>query len=146
MKAFSTIRPDDAEVLRNSKWIRYDCSSLVRGDIVRIEEGDFVPGDCTVLNVSSEEELLVDLKSITGEERLKTVESNSSNSNEQQQQQQQKVMTTLYYGGQVVQGSALVVITAIGPNTLLAKLIREKRFPPTEPILEAEDDNNLSIV
>lgn len=132
MKAFSAIRPDDAEVLRNSKWVRYDCSSLVKGDVVRIEEGDFVPGDCVVLNVSSEEELLVDLRSITGEENLRSISSDK--------------MTTLYFGGMVVQGSATAVITAIGPNTLLANLIREKRFPPKEPVLEAQDEHNLSIV
>jgi magnesium-transporting ATPase (P-type) len=45
----------------------------------------------------------------------------------------------LYMGGKVVQGSGTAVITAIGPNTLLAKLIREKRFPPKESVLEAED-------
>ena len=52
-------------------------------------------------------------------------------------------MASLYYGGKVVQGSAIAVITAIGQNTLLAQLIGEKRFPPKDPILEAQDDTQL---
>jgi hypothetical protein len=31
----------------------------------------------------------------------------------------------------------MAVITVIGFNTLLAKLIREKQLPPKEPVLEA---------
>lgn len=134
MKAFATIKPDDAEILRNGKWVRYDASSLVKGDIIRLEEGDFVPGDCAILQVSGEEDLLVDLRCVTGEERLKTVASGSDS------------LSPLFYGGKVVQGSALAVITAIGPNTLLAKLIGEKRFPPTGPVLEAQDQTSINSI
>jgi hypothetical protein len=135
MKAFSQIKPEDAEVLRNGKWIRYDAASLVVGDVIRLEEGDVVPADCVVVMRSStssdeeEEEVLVDLRNITGEEQLKSITSGAtSNINR----------TKLYLGGKVVQGGGITaVITSIGPNTLLAKLIREKRFPPKEPVLEA---------
>jgi magnesium-transporting ATPase (P-type) len=135
MKSFAAIRPEDAEVKRNGKWVRYDASSLVKGDIIRMEEGDFVPGDCVVLQVQSEEEVLVDSRSITGEERLKSVAGNTAGK-----------MVRLYYGGKVVQGSAMAVITAIGPNTLLSKLIREKRFPPKEPVLEAQDQTKIASI
>ena len=134
MKAFALLKPEDAEIKRNGKWVRYDASSLVKGDVIRLEEGDSVPGDCVTMQVSGSEDLLVDLRGITGEERLKTVASGSDS------------MTSLYYGGKVVQGSAIAVITAIGPNTLLAQLIREKRFPPKEPILEAQDETRLNSI
>ena len=49
MKLFATIQPDDAEILRNGQWIRYDATSLVTGDIIRLEEGDLIPADCIVL-------------------------------------------------------------------------------------------------
>jgi magnesium-transporting ATPase (P-type) len=135
MKAFAVIKPDDAEVLRNSKWIRYDAASLVTGDVIRLEEGDIVPADCVVLELI-EEELLVDLRMISGEEQMRsiiattTTTTSSSDGNTYD-------MATLYMGGKVVQGGGTAVITAIGSNTLLAKLIREKRFPPKEPVLEA---------
>jgi magnesium-transporting ATPase (P-type) len=125
MKAFAVIKPDDAEVLRNSKWIRYDAASLVSGDVIRLEEGDIVPADCVVLELV-EEELLVDLRMISGEEQMRSITNTSDGNN----------MATLYMGGKVVQGGGTAVITAIGSNTLLAKLIREKRFPPKEPVLE----------
>jgi magnesium-transporting ATPase (P-type) len=132
MKAFAQVKPDDAEVLRNGKWIRYDATSLVKGDIIRLEEGDVVPADCVVLQVGddeNEEEMLVELRTITGDDRLRSIGSTNND----------VATTLLYMGGKVVQGSGTAVITAIGPNTLLAKLIREKRFPPKEPVIEVED-------
>lgn len=128
MKAFASTKPEDAEVLRNSKWIRYDATSLVTGDTIRLEEGDVVPADCTLVEMISGDELLVDLRQITGEERLKSLTASSfdqSNNN----------LPKLYMGGQVVQGGAIGIVTAIGPDTLLAKLIEQKRFPPKEEIL-----------
>jgi hypothetical protein len=132
MKAFAAVQPDDAEVLRGGKWTRYDAASLVRGDVIRLEEGDVVPADCVVVS-KEEEEVLVDLRSVTGEERLRTVKKDEATA------------TTLYYGGKVVQGSVMAVITAIGPNTLLGKLIREKRFPTKEPVLEASEAQLRSL-
>ena len=38
MKQFHLVQPDDAEVLREGKWIRYDHASLVVGDIIRLFE------------------------------------------------------------------------------------------------------------
>lgn len=141
MKAFASIKPEDAEVLRNGKWIRYDAASLVQGDVIRIEEGDVVPADCVLVEVLAEEELLVDLRPITGEERLKTITAASLSSSSS------KVagFPKLYMGGKVVQGCATAVITDIGPNTLLGKLIREKKFPPTELILVDDSDRGISM-
>ena len=120
MKAFKLIKPDDAEVLRDGKWIRYDATSLVRGDIIRLEEGDIVPADCTILTVMDNTELLVDLRSITGDAKPQSANSRDCASS----------LIQLYWGGHVVQGTCLAVVTAIGPKTLVASLIRGKRFPP----------------
>jgi P-type E1-E2 ATPase len=109
MKAFQRITPDDAEVKRNNKWIRYDAASLVTGDIIRIQEGDRVPADCTALTPSTD--LLVDHRQVTGEEQPRT-------------------HAELLWGAHVVQGSALCIVTAIGQQTHVARLIREKNFPP----------------
>jgi magnesium-transporting ATPase (P-type) len=132
MKAFADLKPEDAEVLRNGKWIRYDAASLVKGDVIRMEEGDVVPADCILVEIPEEEELLVDLRPITGEERLKSITAASLSDG----------FPKIYMGGKVVQAGATAVITAIGPNTLLAKLIREKRFPPTEAILVDESSSS----
>jgi magnesium-transporting ATPase (P-type) len=137
MKAFQTIQPDDAEVLRNGQWIRYDAASLVTGDVLRLEEGDLIPADCVVVEIDGEEndedDLLVDLAAVTGHERPQSIRNNNNNNNHStiaSRQQRQ-----LYMGGRIVQGGATAIVTATGPQTLLATLIREKRFPPKEPII-----------
>eukprot|EP00566_Odontella_aurita_P022137 CAMPEP_0113533894 /NCGR_PEP_ID=MMETSP0015_2-20120614/4867_1 /TAXON_ID=2838 /ORGANISM="Odontella" /LENGTH=235 /DNA_ID=CAMNT_0000433015 /DNA_START=324 /DNA_END=1033 /DNA_ORIENTATION=+ /assembly_acc=CAM_ASM_000160 len=51
MKLFRQIEPEDAEVMRDGRWVRYDAASLVKGDIVRLSDGDAVPADCVVLSL-----------------------------------------------------------------------------------------------
>jgi E1-E2 ATPase len=97
-RIFLSIQPEDAEVLRDGRWIRYEASSLVRGDVIRLEEGDTVPADCTILELEQQQwpsdnaansssdannnknnnrsnipELLVDQKYITGEDAPKSI-------------------------------------------------------------------------
>jgi len=131
MKAFRQLQPEDAEVKRNGRWTRYDATSVVRGDILRLEEGDMVPADCAVLTVNGLD-VLVDLNGVTGEEKPRVITKEDG-------------PAKLYYGGHVLQGSCIAVATAIGPNTLLATLIREKRFPPSEPVVEEDDDAEQGI-
>lgn len=130
MKTFRMIKPEDAEVLRDGKWVRYDATSLVPGDIIRLEEGDIVPGDCVVLEVDDDsEQMLVDCEYITGEEKPRTCE-------------KQKAVQ-LYLGSRVVEGSGLAVVTAIGPNTMLASIIRDKKFPPQPGHLNLVGDSSM---
>jgi hypothetical protein len=125
MKVYRQIKPDDAEVKRDGRWIRYDSSSLVPGDLIRMEEGDVVPADCVVLKLEDDcSELLVDHRYVTGEESPRSAKQNDDHHGFQ-----------LYWGGRVVLGSAIAVVTDTGSNTLVAKLIREKRFPPTGIVL-----------
>jgi hypothetical protein len=133
MKAFAQIRPEDAEVLRGGKWIRYDCASLVRGDIIRLEEGDIVPADCVVLDVDADE-ILVDIRAVAGDEHLRSATKSSLADSQKPHH--------LYMGGHVVQGSGTAVVTAIGPNTLLAELIKEGRFPPKENAVPVRDEGD----
>lgn len=140
MKAFQQVIPDDAEVLRNGKWIRYDATSLVKGDIVRVEEGDIVPADCIVLQVeASSGDLLVDCRAITGETkpRVSTVG--------------QSQPTQIFYGSHVAQGMAIAVVTAIGQETFLASCIRDGRFPPKGNLMSGgtdieADEDGISLI
>jgi magnesium-transporting ATPase (P-type) len=128
MKAFAQVKPEDAEVLRNGKWIRYEASSLVKGDIIKLEEGDIVPADCVVLTVDSENDLVVDCRCVAGEDKPRSASAAAATTTGS---------TTvkpiqLFLGGHTAQGSATAVVTATGSNTLLASLIRENRFPPKD--------------
>jgi magnesium-transporting ATPase (P-type) len=54
----------------------------------------------------------------------------------------------LYAGSMVLQGDAIAVVTAIGTQTLLAKLIQQKMWPPSkeyEAISTMDDNNNNAI-
>lgn len=143
MKAFRQIKPDDAEVMRNGKWIRYDAASLVTGDIIRLEEGDIVSADCVVLALESQSELLVDHRFVTGEDKPRS--SVLLPGGEAQPVQ-------LFWGGRVVQGCALAVVSATGPRTLVASLIHDKRFPPGDNILtggegiDVDDEAGISLI
>lgn len=139
MKLFKQITPEDAEVFRDSHWVCYDAASVLKGDIIRLSDGDLVPADCTVLSlgmewdtnnsestqksivVNSMEELLVDISNITGEDRPRIACLMKDGTT---------TPTRLFYGSRVIQGSCLALVTSIGEHTLLAKLIREKKWPP----------------
>ncbi len=139
MKAFAAIQPDDAEVLRNGKWIRYDAASLVTGDVIRLEEGDVIPADCIVLlnHHSNVDDLLVDLNAVTGHERPKSIAvGDAGSSNDSKPNSLRRLQRQLYMGGRVVQGRAMALVTTTGPRTLLGTLIQDGRFPPKEPLLE----------
>jgi E1-E2 ATPase len=130
MKAFRSIVPNDAEVKRSGRWVRYDATSLLVGDIIRIEAGDIVPADCVVLTTNTrnrghnreiDEPLLVDLKLVTGHGKPASA----------------KPSAQLFWGGRVVQGTAICAVTAVGRSTRVAELIRSRRFPP--PALSDDD-------
>lgn len=144
MKLFKQIQPEDAEIKRNGSWVRYDASSVVQGDIVRLEEGDIVPCDCIVLVVEGHD-LLVDCMGVLGEEKPRVIAS------EALQDDVSSTNSKLYYGCHVIQGSCIAVATAIGNDTLLATLIREKKFPPSEGgvVIEEEDhdaEQGISLI
>jgi E1-E2 ATPase len=124
MKAYRSIVPSDAEVMRSKRWVRYDATSLLVGDVIRIEAGDVVPADCVVVVVvTPNEPLLVDLKLVTGQAKP-VVASPSSR---------------LFWGGRVLQGTALCAVTAVGSGTRVAGLIRAGKFPPAASVSTSDD-------
>lgn len=166
MQQFRLVQPDDAEVMRDGRWIRYDHTSLVVGDILRVVEGDVVPADCTVISLGMDhvdatkivnenstiedgnaapasggshdylEEMTVDSHLITGESKPRhlVTQTNGTVSS-----------TTLYYGSRVLEGACIAVVTATGNRVVLAKLIKEGRWPPGSSDLseEVEEINRM---
>jgi magnesium-transporting ATPase (P-type) len=133
MKVYAAMKPEDAEVKRDGKWIRYDASSLVPSDLIRIEEGDIVPADCIVLyletNQNNTTELLVDHRFYTSNA---TPHSESDDDNNNNNPRSARVGTLLFWGSHVVLGSALAIVTATGSQTHVARLIQSKQFPPRD--------------
>lgn len=132
MEAHKNCIPEDAEVLRNGKWIRYDAASLVIGDVIRLEEGDIVPADCVIaVDDNDNGELLVDLRVVTGQSRPKQINGNNTKTRDQR---------TLLFGGTVVQGRATALVTAIGTETALGQSIKNGKFPVPE--IDSDDDDD----
>jgi magnesium-transporting ATPase (P-type) len=98
---------------------------LVRGDIIRILQGDVVPADCTVLKLllvdKAAKELLVDHR---WHQTNGPPTSNPS---------------SLYWGEQIVEGACLAVCTAIGPETKIAQYIRAGQFPLPDHVVVGGD-------
>ena len=98
-----------AHVRRDGEAIRLPGAALVAGDIVLFEAGDAVPADCRILQANS---LEVDESSLTGESEPVTktpAASFASLINERS--------CMLYAGTDVVAGSAVGVVVAIGSYT-----------------------------
>ncbi len=90
-----------ASVLRDGIWNAVPARELVRGDIVRLRAGGFVPADVRLL----EGELNVDQSALTGES-----------------QEQRKTTSDLLYSGSIVrQGEATAVVLATGVKTYFGR-------------------------
>ena len=160
MKQFRLVQPEDAEVLRNKKWIRYDAASLVVGDIVRLFEGDIVPADVMVISLgaehvteamesgkrASELDITVDSHFITGETKPRRI-ANDVNGNVE--------AATIYYGSRVLEGACIALVVATGKRVLLARLIENGQWPPrcdmsdeikTEEMTRSEEGISLMSV
>jgi magnesium-transporting ATPase (P-type) len=145
MKLYQQILPEDTEVRRNNgKYVRYDATTLVCGDIIRIADGDIIPADCIVLHLETEE-LLIDHRYITGDDKPVSIVKNKDGiTSNSAVIFNVNAITTLYWGGRVVLGSGIAICTAVGPNTYVSKLIRSKRFPPSN-ILSSSSTNEAHI-
>lgn len=155
MKLFKKIQPRDADVWKNKRWVCYDASSLSVGDIIRLTENDIVPADCKIINMGTEYladerkdldsardlllEMVVDSRNVTGRPKPHSISMNADGTIDS---------PDLYAGSMVLQGDAVAVVTAIGTQTLLAKLIQQKKWPPSkeyEAISTMDDNNNNAI-
>ncbi|KAL3776283.1 hypothetical protein HJC23_000537 [Cyclotella cryptica] len=165
MKQFRLVQPDDAEVLRDGNWIRYDAASLVIGDIVRLVEGDVVPADCVVISLGMDHveetaqsiengssadgvdslEMTVDSHFITGESKPRRISVDANRTAEP---------ATLYYGSRILEGACVALVVQTGKRVLLAHLISQGRWPPkhdlTEEVKSGDflgcDDEGISLI
>ena len=164
MKLFKKIIPREAEVRLGSRWVCYDASSLNKGDIVRLNQGDIVPADVRLLNLglefvydgdsdgneneheqqyqeSNQEtpplELIVDTSQIDGAAKPQTISLNADGTVDAQE---------LYAGSVVLQGGAIAVVAKVGREVLLSRLIKEGQWPPQQKkgwqAVPKEDDDD----
>lgn len=93
-----------ARVLRDGAWQAIPAPALVRGDVVRVRSGDFVPADVQILDGT----LQVDQSVLSGESQELTKTNDDA----------------LYSGSVVRQGEATAVVVATGERTYFGRTTR----------------------
>ncbi len=116
LAALKSFLETTATALRNNQELRIKDQLLVPGDVILVREGEKVPADCRIIDVSS---LMVSEASITGESAPveKTVEPLKT---PLLQPAEQKNM--LFKGTLVTKGWAKALVVATGSNSFLGSL------------------------
>lgn len=130
-KAVESIRKEVApiaNVLRDGKWIEIPRSELVPGDVIKLAPGDLVPADAELLEAR---DLHVQQAALTGES-LPVEKSARSDKNIQSGSESE--IHKVFLGTSVVSGTATVIVTATGKNTIFGDIATRlaQRAPETE--------------
>ena len=161
MRQFRLVQPDDAEVLRDSRWVRYDPCSLVVGDVIRLAGGDVVPADCVVLGLGmgdvddsgvvpdddggggcgggddDYDEVTVDARLVTGGARPDVVRRRRGGVvGAVSPHPANSKIATLCYGSRVLSGACVAVVVSTGEDVALSRLMRAGRWPPVTDMSE----------
>lgn len=103
------------DVLRDGKITRLDASQLIPGDIIVVDEGEKIPADCRIIEISS---LRVDESQLTGESL--PVEKQTEPVSDDSELYERSNM--VYQGSFVVGGRARALVVATGNDTEFGKL------------------------
>lgn len=106
------------KIIRDGAVTTIDPTLLVRGDVVVLEEGDFVPADIRILSC---ENLKAD-ESIFGDGVPKTKQSDRM----EEEVHFSKCKNMLYSGTKIAQGTCVGAVVAIGKNTLISEILKKK--------------------
>ena len=114
VEALRQLLPQKVKALRAGEIVGLLASELVPGDIVLLEEGDFVPADCRLTEVFG---LRVNLSTVTGESlaKARTAESSSEESPLQ-------ARNVVLAGTSVVSGQGRGVVYATGMRTEFGRI------------------------
>lgn len=106
-------------VLRDNKWQKINSANLVVGDIIKIQSGEVIPADATVLEANN---VSVNESAITGESFPI----------------QKSVDSQIFSGSYLVKGITIAKITATGPNTNFGKAVFKVERSNKQSLLEKD--------
>ncbi len=116
LDALKNMSAPHARVIRNGQETVVDASTLVPGDIIRLEAGDFVPADARLLQSSS---LKSEESALTGE----SVPSEKDATAEVKENAPIGDRTNMVFSGcSITYGTAVAVVTATGMDTEMGKI------------------------
>lgn len=112
LEALNTLSALNVEVMRNGKKQTINSKDVVVGDIVLLDEGDKIPADGLILELQG---LGVNESALTGESAVvyKKLQDDSD---------ERFKLNVCYAGCDVTNGSAIVRVTAVGPQTEYGKI------------------------
>lgn len=119
VKALEKLTQPKSKVIREGKLEEIPSDSIVLGDYIQVEEGNFIPADAAIIQAND----------FSVNEAILTGESLSVSKNEKSENKQ------VYQGTTVASGLAIGVVTAIGNQTQLGKIgksiatIKEDKTP-----------------
>ena len=107
------------QALRNGEWVKTDSINIVKGDIVKLFQGDVVPADGEILEAKN---VMVNESSLTGESLPK----------------EKKTGDILYSGAFLTTGLAIIKVSATGAGTYFGKTISSVENVRKKSILEQD--------
>lgn len=128
IESLKQMTPQIAKVIRNGKKIEINAEELVKGDIIELEAGNFVPADCRILESHN---LKIEESSLTGETEpaLKDADMICKKDITLGDMKNSAFMASI-----TVNGHGRAVVTEIGMNTKvgqIANMIIEDKEPET---------------
>lgn len=117
------------EVLRNKSKKEIPIEHIVPGDILELNAGDVIPGDCYLLNSQN---LNIDESSLTGE----SFYAEKSPGPIPKDTPVAKRTNSLFMGTHVVSGTATALVVSTGKNTEFGKISKKLEYKPPETDFE----------
>lgn len=128
IEALKKMTPQMAKVIRNGKTIEIPAEELVKGDIIVLEAGNYVPADARILESYN---LKIEESSLTGETEPSLKEANQTYNNEIPLGDRKNMA---FMASITVNGHGKAVVTDIGMNTnvgKIANMMMENETPET---------------
>jgi sodium/potassium-transporting ATPase subunit alpha len=115
MKSINAMLPQNATVIRDAAEVSVPVSSLVAGDIVKVETGNRVPADIRLISVQN---LKVDASMLTGESEPITCTLHSTDEN------YMSTRNLAFMGSGIVEGVGYGMVVATGNRTVMGKVAK----------------------
>ena len=118
IEALKKLTPQKAKVIRNGKKTEINAEDLVKGDIIILETGNYIPADCRLLETYN---FQVEESSLTGE-NIPSEKNANILCNKNSALGDMKNMA--FMASIVVNGHAKAVVTETGMNTTVGKIAK----------------------
>ena len=116
IEALKKLAPQKCKVTRNGNIVEINADELVKGDIIFLESGNYVPADCRLLETYN---LKIEESSLTGENLPSEKDANYIC---KKNEQLGDMKNMAFMASTVVNGHAKAVVTATGMRTAVGKI------------------------